>query len=120
MIVHGKLGCGQARDRNAERRTADIVEADGPAKGDGFGVASVFATDRKGQVGIGVAPPFRPQAEQFADTVGIENVKRILGENALLDIDLHEPTGVVAAAADPAASRPAPRAVVMPARYARA
>ena len=64
------------------------------------GLAAMFAADRKGQVGAGLAAPFGPDMQKLSDPVDIQADERVAGEDALFDIGGQELAGIVPAEAE--------------------
>lgn len=80
------MGGSQPRNRHPERRTTDMMHPYGATKGDGFGIAAMFSTNRQHHSGSPVAPAFGTDRDQLANTFKIKNVKGIFSKNPLLNI----------------------------------
>src|SRR5229473_916857 len=93
------LSCGQARDRNTERRSADVVHADLVAELHALCIATMLAADADLELGSCLAPLFDAPAHQHADALDIERLERIRQENTgflLVYVIRQEAAGVVA------------------------
>src|SRR5690606_17555193 len=84
--VQGGLGGGEAGDRHAVGRAADVVEADSLAEGDGGGVAAVLAADAHLDALARGPAPLGGDADQVADAVLVEADEGIGLEDALLHV----------------------------------
>ena len=85
------LGGGQAGDRHAERRAADVVEAGVVEQGDRLRVAAVLAAHAELEVGLGLAPEAGADAHELADAVGVDGLERVALQQALLQVGRHHP-----------------------------
>src|SRR6185369_11726448 len=88
LLAHadGGLRGGEAGDRHAVGRAADVVQADALAELDRRRVAAVFAADAQLYIGPGRPAPFGGDADQVADAFLVQADEGVLLEDALLDI----------------------------------
>ena len=56
----------------------------------------MFTTDGKCQLAVGFAPSRTTDKQKFADTLLIQDVERVLGEDGFVNVIAHEATGIVA------------------------
>ena len=68
---------GKSRDRDAERRAGDVVQADVVAELDGGRIAAVLTADTAVKFGTGLTSKLDRHLHQLADADGIETGKRI-------------------------------------------
>src|SRR6266700_6979717 len=89
LFFNYNLSCSQARDRYAERRGADVVQADLMAELDAVGVATVFSADADLQFAASPAALFSAPLHQHADALLVEGLERVSREDAsLLFVDI--------------------------------
>ena len=69
---------GEARDRNAVGRAGDVIEADGLAEPDGFGISAVLAADPKLDVLANLPASFGRDPHEFSDAILIDGGIRIV------------------------------------------
>src|SRR4051812_23318856 len=70
------------RNRYAERRTGNIIQADLVAERNRGGIAAMLAADAELQVLASLAPALVADADEFADTLLVNRHERIGRENA--------------------------------------
>src|SRR5260370_7961356 len=93
------LSCGQARNRDAEGRSTDVVHPYLMAELHAVGIAAVFAADADLELLTGLAALFDAPAHQHSDALGVERLERIRSEYAgflLIHIVRQEAAGVIA------------------------
>src|SRR5436190_22117172 len=79
--------CGRKpRDRNAERRAADVIETYLTAETDGSWIAAMFAADTDFQTRLGAAAAFGADAHQLAHAVAVQHLKRIFRHDLVFNI----------------------------------
>src|SRR5258705_8323174 len=88
---------GEARQRHAERRAADVVEAELVAEGDAPRLAAVLAADAQLELRFDTSPPLDGDAHQVADAVEVDHLERVALEHTVLEVARQElPLRVVA------------------------
>src|SRR4051812_5424784 len=80
-----RLGRREARDRDAERRAGDVVEADPLALVDRLRVAAMLAADPELDVGTRAPPLVDRDLHQARDRV-VERLERVEREDPVLDV----------------------------------
>src|SRR5690606_37011987 len=73
-----RLRGSEPSDRNAERRTGDIVEPDLLAERDRGRITTMLTADAKLDIGAGRPAALGSDLDQFANTVAVERDERIL------------------------------------------
>jgi len=76
-VVDLRLRRGQARDRHAEGRAADVVHAGEVAELDRVRLAAVLAADADLEVGLGRAPLLDTGLDQDADRFAVEDLEGV-------------------------------------------
>src|SRR5215469_3045079 len=95
-IAGGSLRCGQTGREHAERRTGNVVQPSLMAELDRRGFPPVFAADADLQLGKSFSPALSCHFYQLADAFAIKYGKRILLQNAFLEIGGQELIYIVA------------------------
>src|SRR6266849_326323 len=98
LFYHG-LGRGEAGNRNAERRGADVIHAHAMAELDAFGFSAVLAANSDLELGACRAPTLDAPLNQHADArdvYGLEWVGREDGGFSLVHVFWKEAPGIVA------------------------
>uniref|UniRef100_A0A0N4ZZV7 Carbamoyl-phosphate synthase (glutamine-hydrolyzing) n=1 Tax=Parastrongyloides trichosuri TaxID=131310 RepID=A0A0N4ZZV7_PARTI len=90
----------QTGDRHAVGRAGDVVQPHLFAEGDGRRVAAMFAADAHLHARLGRATALLGDADQVAHAVLVQTDEGVVLEDALVQIDLQEATGIVAADAE--------------------
>src|SRR6516165_640758 len=75
-----------ARDRQAERRAADVVEAGVVEEADRTGISPVLAADAQLQIRAHAAAALGRDPHELADPVLIDRLKRGAVDDLLLDV----------------------------------
>ena len=91
------LGRGQFRDRNAQRRTANVVQTDAVTELDAGRLTAMFTTNTEMDIGTGRTAFSIGDLDQLANTRLIENLERVGREDILFEIIVDEPGIIVAA-----------------------
>src|SRR4029450_9387023 len=91
------LGCCQSRNRNPERATAYIVQAESVTEFDTRRLAAVFATNSKLYVGPGFASQIAGDLHQASDAFLIDRCERIRIDDVEFGISREETAGVIPA-----------------------
>src|ERR1700757_3286643 len=81
-FFHYGLRRSQPRDWHAERRSADIIHADLMAELNAFRVAAVLAADADLQIWTRFAALFDAHANHHSNTLNVEGLEGIAGEDA--------------------------------------
>src|SRR5450432_4074425 len=81
------LSSGEACNRDAERRTANIIQSDHVAELDAIGITTMLAADAKLDTWIGFAALLDGHAYQLAYAIAIQRLERI--ERQDFDLILH-------------------------------
>src|SRR5204863_1073285 len=76
----------QPRERDAERRAADVVEPKLVAERDRLRLAAVLAADAELQLRLGRAAALDPDTHQIAHSALVERLERVALEHALLEV----------------------------------
>src|SRR3954468_13623409 len=96
-VPERRLGRGQAGDRHAVGRGADIIEADALAEGDRGGVPAMLAADAELEAALHRPAALGGERDQLPHPVLVDRDERVLLKDALLDIVGEEAAGIVAA-----------------------
>src|SRR5665647_2539862 len=98
-LFDGRLGRGEPRHRDAERRAAHVVHAGAVAELDALGIAAVLAADADLEARPGAATPLDAHLHELADALLVEGRERVGRPDLLLlgDVEREELAGVVAA-----------------------
>src|SRR5690349_22467108 len=99
-LADGGLGGGQAGDRHAVGRAADVIQADALAELDRGRVAAMLAADAELDIRPLGPAALGGQPYKITNAVLVETDEGVLLEDALLDIGVEEPAAVVAADAE--------------------
>src|SRR5262249_35492419 len=91
-----RLRRGEARDRDAERRAADVVEAHGLEEADARGIAAVLAADADLELRFGRPSALDRRLDQLTPALLVEGDEGVAPEDAALDVGGEELSGVVA------------------------
>src|SRR5207253_3378807 len=90
-----------AGDRHAERRAADVVEAELVAELDAARLPPVLAANADLQLLLDAAPAHDADAHQVADAAAVERLERVAVEDPFFEVEGEElPLGVVAREAE--------------------
>src|ERR671937_1818131 len=87
---------GETRDRDAKWRAGHVVQADLMEERHRGGVAAVFAAYPDLEIVTSFAAVPRRHLHELADALAVEHLKRVLREEAELDVTRQEGGGVVA------------------------
>ena len=85
------MRCRQACDGHAERRAAHVVQACEVAELHRRRFAAVFAADAAFEVFACAAAFEYRLADQLSHAVAVEDLERVVLQNALLEVDRQEP-----------------------------
>src|SRR6266542_4434460 len=108
LVGQRRMSGGQQRDRHAVRRTAHVIQPDLVAEDHLFGVAAVLAADADLQIGARRASVLDADFEELPHAFLIERLKRVVGEDLLLDVEGQEAARIVAARGN---------SIIVPTRY---
>ena len=89
-LLEGSAAGLEPRDRDAERRAGDVVEADLVEEVHAVGVAAVLAADADLQVRLGGPALLDGDAHQPADAVAVDRLERADPEDAELEVAREE------------------------------
>src|ERR1700674_4712962 len=81
-----RLRCGQARHRHPIGRAGDVVQTAGAEEADRVGVAAVLAADTDFELGVRRPPLVRSQFHELADTLLVDRLEGVPGEDLLVDV----------------------------------
>ena len=90
------MGRGQTGDRNPERRTGNIVQANAMEELDAFGLTAMLAANADLEIGAGLASTLTTNFDHLAHTRLIDADKRIMFIEVMLDIEGQEVARIVA------------------------
>src|SRR5215470_4027396 len=82
-LAAGRLGGGEASDRNPKRRARNVVEPDFVTKRHRGGIAAVLAANAELEVWARPAAALRRDLHQLADALAVDRHKRIDRQDAL-------------------------------------
>src|SRR5262245_26678238 len=77
LLLQRRLRCCQPCHRNAVRAARDVIEAAGLEEIDALRIAAVLATNAELDPRARLAPQLAGDADQLADTAGVQAVKRV-------------------------------------------
>src|ERR1700733_6972733 len=97
ISANRSLRSSESCDRNAKRRTGNVIQSRFVTEQDGRGIASVFTADTKLETCTGRAAAFDGEFYQFSNTLRVQGYKRVSRNQFLLQIFGEKSTGVVAA-----------------------
>src|SRR5229473_1555377 len=76
-------------------RAGDVVQTAGAEEADRIGIAAVLAADTDLELGIRSSSLVRSQPDELADTLLVDRLEGVPGENLLVDVLRKEGAGVV-------------------------
>src|SRR5438874_2016703 len=89
-LADRRLCRGEARDGDAERAAAHVVEADAVEEVDAHRIAAVLSADAELDLVARLAPTLLRDGDELAHALLIERRERALGEDALRDVHRQE------------------------------
>ena len=96
VLADCSLVCSQTGYRNAERRAADVIDADSVEEIDGIRISTMFPADSALEVRTLAASTLDSMLDKFADTLHVDGLERVRIEDLVSEIVTHEGTHVVA------------------------
>src|SRR5690349_15937581 len=78
------VGGGEPGDRDAQRRAADVVEAEPVAEVDAARITAMLAADADVEIGARCAAPVDRDLHEVADAALVERGERVVGKDAAL------------------------------------
>src|SRR5689334_17097753 len=85
-----RLGGREARQRDAERRAADVVQAELVAEDDGLRLAAVLAADPELQLRLRRTAALDADSHQVAHAALVERLERVAFQHPVLEIEGEE------------------------------
>src|SRR5262245_22106851 len=86
LFLQRGLGGGEAGDRHAVRRAADVVEPQAVAERHRVRLAAVLAADAELEVVLDRAAPLDRDPHQVADTALVEGLERVALKHPVLEV----------------------------------
>src|SRR5437879_12300041 len=93
------MGCGEAGDWNAVRRTRHVIEADRVAKLHGARFAAMFPADADLQLRADAPTGRYGKSNQLANSILVKNLEWIVGNYTPVNVIREEPSRIVPAQA---------------------
>src|SRR6185437_10141071 len=95
LVLRAGLRSGQTRGEDAVRRAGHIGESDAVAIRDGLGIAAVFTADAELKIRTDLASSGHAQLNQIAHAFLVDGGKRIILENAAINIGRQEGADII-------------------------